>query len=98
MEEFKRLKELDEAEGKLEEDVSLRQLQYLKDFWAAVRETWKEAFDNPREYLLLRAVGAYVMSWLAADIFRWCVRKGVELPSKDDIKAYLDRIFLSHSS
>jgi len=89
---FKELRRMDEEEGALIDDASPRQLLFVKNFWNAVKETWGGAFENIRDYLLLRAAGTYVLNWLAADIFKWCRKKGVEIPSKDDIKEYLERI------
>lgn len=87
---FKALRKKDMDEGKISDDVSARQLMYIKSFWSVVQELWKDAFSSPKEYLVLKAIGCYALNWLAADVFRWCRKNGIEVPSDSDIRKYLE--------
>lgn len=39
------------------------------DFWAAVAVVLREAWDNPRQYLISKGLGVYVLMGIAGDLF-----------------------------
>jgi len=88
MDEFKAFRE----GGMAPTDLAPKQLEYIKRYWNTIRSLWKEAFNKPKSYMILRAIGVYVLNWLAADICEWCIQKGIGLPSEEDIQEYLEPI------
>jgi DGQHR domain-containing protein len=53
-------------------------LNFLKNFWNALKEILPEAFDTKtwKQYMVMKAIGVYCLNWLACDIFKMCTEHG----------------------
>ncbi len=65
---------------------------FLKAYWWAIRDLIGAAFDEDtrKEYMILRTMGVYVLNRLAADVLHWCKSRGIENPTKEEIKMFLE--------
>jgi len=78
------------AEGIPTVKPSSKQVAFIKSYWNAVQNIWRDAFTNPRDYLVLRALGVTALNELMNDIFIWCKQDGIEeIPTEEDILKYL---------
>ena len=59
--------------GELEPDA---QYGLIRSYWMAVKAVYPEAFDNPREYLVLKNLGVATFSQLAATVIDRCLAIG----------------------
>jgi hypothetical protein len=68
-----------------------KQLKYLKTYWTVIKEMYGDAFRKERikDYLVLRSLSVYALNRLANDVFNWCRKDGIELPSEDDVRRYI---------
>jgi DGQHR domain-containing protein len=59
-------------------DLGDAQLQYvvIRDYWQAVKSVFAEEWANPREFLLLKNIGVWSLSILAAAIIDRCMPQG----------------------
>lgn len=84
---FLRLKP--EGRAKPDPGESDEQLQYVKNYWTAVKEVvTHQVFEDSKNYLILRSIGVYSLNWLAHDVFTWCTADKTE-PTVQNIKKYL---------
>jgi DGQHR domain-containing protein len=65
-------------------DLGDAQLQYVvvRNYWQAVKSVFSEEWANPKDYLLLKNIGVWSLSILAAAIIDRCMPKGM-VDSKD---------------
>jgi DNA sulfur modification protein DndB len=49
---------------------------FVRDYWAAVSETWPAAWTQPRNHQLTKGVGVTALSLLGADIINACLSAG----------------------
>jgi DGQHR domain-containing protein len=70
-------------------DLGDAQLQYvvLRNYWQAVKSVFAEEWANPKDFLLLKNVGVWSLSILAASIIDRCMPKGLVEPK--DFARYL---------
>ena len=47
-----------------------RRYDLIKSYWLAIRELFREEWDDPRRHLLMKGVGLYSLSYLLADIVK----------------------------
>lgn len=52
------------------------QVLLLKRFWNVTRDMFPDAWGEPRRYILLKTLGVYTMSQVAAYVFELCAAKG----------------------
>ena len=52
------------------------QVLLLKRFWNVARNMFPDAWNEPRRYILLKTLGVYTMSQVAAYVFELCAAKG----------------------
>jgi len=77
------------SRAKVEPGETDEQLQYVKNYWIAVKEIVKpQVFDDAKNYLILRSIGVYSLNWLAHNVFDWCVADGLQT-TVENIKKYL---------
>src|SRR3989304_5871091 len=57
---------------------------YVDAYWATLRELFEDAFTNPEEYTLLRALGVYAANERASDLWDWLSTEGLE-PTQESI-------------
>lgn len=67
-----------------------QQTEYLQEYWTVLKELYPKAFDNAKEYLLLRSLSVYALNRLASDVFDWCQTNGVKVPTRGGIRKYLN--------
>jgi hypothetical protein len=67
-----------------------QRLKYLNEYWTVMKELFAGAFDKPREYLLLRSLSVYALNRLANDVFDWCQANGAKVPTRQEIRKYLN--------
>jgi len=72
---------LDEDFAKLSNDDKL---SFLANYWEALKDLFPEAFDKKteREYMILKALGLYSLHWTAKDVFRACLKQGIDFRQK----------------
>ena len=70
-------------------DLTDIQAQYalIRNYWMAVKKVFSEEWANPKEYLLLKNVGVWSVSFLGGTIIDRCVPRGKFTP--DDMAYYL---------
>src|SRR5260370_15525448 len=52
--------------------------QIVLDFWAAVAVVLREAWDNPRQYLINKGVGVYALMTIAGDLYLETMGQGCD--------------------
>ena len=70
-------------------DLGDAQLQYvvIRNYWQAVKSVFSEEWSNPKDYLLLKNIGVWSLSILAAAIIDRCMPRGQVEPK--DFARYL---------
>lgn len=58
------------------------QVLLLKRFWRVVRKIFPDAWDEPRQHILLKTLGVYTMSQVAAYVFELCAASGGDFSEK----------------
>ena len=71
------------------DDLREREHRYLvvRNFWSAVKEVYVEEWASPKEYLLLKGLGIYAFSYVAAHVIDRCLVRG--LTDVADMAAYV---------
>jgi len=64
--------------------------EFLKAYWSVVKNLYPDAFNYPKDYLVLKTLGVYSLNYLANDIFNWCFNKGIKVPAEPDIQVFLE--------
>ena len=64
--------------------------QIIKNYWSAVKKWIPEAWKRSADFILLKGVGLYAISYLGIDIIDRCLLKGKFTPS--DMFAYLHKL------
>jgi len=65
------------------------QVLLLKRFWSVTRDMFPDAWSEPRRYVLLKTLGVYAMSQIAAYIFELCAANGGDF-SQERMREYLN--------
>lgn len=60
----------------------------VRDFWSAVADVWREAWETPRRHLLTKGVGVTALSLLAGDILTASLMHG-QVPGRKEFSHYL---------
>jgi hypothetical protein len=63
---------------------------FLKSYWSVVKNLFEDAFNYPKDYLVLKTIGVYSLNYLANDIFNWCLSEGIKVAAEEDIQKYLE--------
>ena len=58
------------------------QVLLLKRFWNATRDMFPDAWSEPRRHILLKTLGVYAMSQVAAYVFELCAANGGDFSQK----------------
>jgi DGQHR domain-containing protein len=67
------------------------QVLTLKRFWNVTRDMFPDAWEQPRRHILLKTLGVYVMSQVAAYTFELCAAKGGDF-SQERMREFLDHL------
>ena len=73
--------------GRSKPDMTIT--EWVKSFWAALKDLMPEAFEQPKNYVIQKTPGIYSLHMIVPDIVLYCIeRSGV---NKDSIKEVLSR-------
>jgi DGQHR domain-containing protein len=64
--------------------------ELYSEYWSAIKELYPKAFDNPREYRLLKGAGIATFTYLFPTIFAYCASEGKV--SRSQFKYYLSML------
>jgi DGQHR domain-containing protein len=67
-------------------------LRFIKIYWTALREMLPEAFNlkTSKEYMVLKALGLHSLHWIAYDVLKKCIKRGLRYDEEETLKKILN--------